>query len=243
MTKLKYLVPLLALLITSACTQKEEAEVVTDLALDSTEKRVNYGVGYDFGLRLKQDSFPLDVDTFSLGLRQAYEGTERLISEEEVGQEMQAYQEAQNAARADEIAAAAEENASAGAAFLAENAKADGVVVLDSGLQYKVLVAADGAKPSPEDVVEVNYRGTLIDGTEFDSSYARNSSVSFTLNQVIPGWTEALQLMSVGSKHQIFIPPNLGYGENGAGADIGPNSTLIFEVELLQITAAADATD
>ena len=115
------------------------------------------------------------------------------------------------------------------------NAAAEGVVSLESGLQYKVITMGDGPKPTSTDTVEVHYRGTLLDGTEFDSSYARNSTVSFVLNQVIPGWTEGLQLMPTGSKWQLFIPPDLAYGERGAGRDIGPYSTLIFEVELISI--------
>ena len=124
-------------------------------------------------------------------------------------------------------------NRAAGATFLAENKSKPGVVTTDSGLQYFVLVAGSGPRPKPTDNVTVHYRGTLIDGTEFDSSYSRGESASFPLDQVIPGWTEALQLMSVGSTYRLFIPPELAYGERGAGLMIGPNATLLFEVELL----------
>ena len=129
----------------------------------------------------------------------------------------------------------AEKNLTAGAAYLAENATRDGVVVLESGLQYRVLEAGEGPVPAESDTVEVNYRGTLIDGTEFDSSYSRDSTVSFGVTQVIAGWTEALQLMPVGSKWQLYIPAELAYGTGGAGPMIGPNATLVFDVELLQI--------
>ena len=131
--------------------------------------------------------------------------------------------------------ASAEVNAQQGAAFLAENATKEGVTVLESGLQYSVITMGDGPKPGPSDTVEVHYRGTLIDGTEFDSSYSRNSTVSFGVTQVIPGWTEALQLMPVGSKWNLYIPSELAYGPGGAGGAIGPNATLIFEVELISI--------
>lgn len=228
---------LLAALIMTACSQQSE-EAASDsetVTLDTTEERLSYGIAYGLGERLKADGVPLDVDAFSLGIAHAFKGEERLLSQEDIGREMQAYQ----ASRQAEAAAAAEEaatvNAAAGETFRAENAGAEGVVTTDSGLQYKVLREGDGAKPLATDTVEVNYRGTLIDGTEFDSSYARGSSVSFGLNQVIPGWTEGLQLMPIGSKYQFVIPPDLAYGAGGAGQLIGPNSTLIFEVELLGI--------
>lgn len=129
----------------------------------------------------------------------------------------------------------AEENQREGAAFLEENAQRDDIVSCPSGLQYRVLTEGDGASPQPSDTVKVHYRGTLINGKEFDSSYKRNEAISFRVNGVIPGWTEALQMMPIGSKWELFIPPQLGYGRQGAGP-IGPNATLIFEVELLSIT-------
>ena len=131
--------------------------------------------------------------------------------------------------------AAAEKNSKDGEAFLAENKKKDGVKSTASGLQYKVIKAGDGVMPKGTDTVSVNYKGTLIDGTEFDSSYKRGEAATFPVSGVIKGWTEALQLMKVGSKWQLFIPSNIAYGERGAGGEIGPNATLIFEVELLSI--------
>jgi FKBP-type peptidyl-prolyl cis-trans isomerase FkpA/FKBP-type peptidyl-prolyl cis-trans isomerase FklB len=240
---------LLAALVTVGCSQKDASEPDTATgaaALETTEQRLSYGIAYGLGERLKADGVPLDVAAFSAGLGDAYDGKEALLSDEEIGQEMQAYQESRAAEREAEQAAAAEENAAAGEAFRAGNATAEGVVTTESGLQYKVLEAGEGPTPGAEDTVEVNYRGMLIDGTEFDSSYARGSSVSFGLNQVIPGWTEGLQLMPVGSTYQFVIPPELAYGAAGAGQQIGPNSTLIFEVELLGIPsqeAAAESPD
>lgn len=229
---------LLSLAALVGCVQQDDEQNMTDVVLDSTEKRLSYGVAYGFGQRLKQDGVPTDVDAFELGLRHALEDVEPLLSEAEISEEMQAYQQSRNAALAEEARVLGRKNAEEGKAFLAENAEADGVVVLPSGLQYKVLTEGDGPKPGPADTVEVNYRGTLIDGTEFDSSYARNSSTSFALNRVIPGFTEALQLMPTGSSYRFFIPAELAYGEAGAGQNIGPNATLIFDIELLAIKPA-----
>lgn len=230
---------LLAALVTLGCSQKEatapQGSAGESPALDTTEQRLSYGIAYGLGQRLKADEIPLDVAAFAAGLDDAYEGRDAQLSEEEIGQEMQAYQQSRQAEMEAEQAQLAEANAAAGDAFREQNAAAEGVTTTETGLQYKVLTAGDGPKPSAEDTVEVNYRGTLIDGTEFDSSYARGSSVSFGLNQVIPGWTEGLQLMPVGSKYEFVIPPELAYGPAGAGQQIGPNSTLIFEVELLGI--------
>ena len=153
---------------------------------------------------------------------------------------MQAYQEKAAAEQQAAQAALAETNMAAATAFLAENAAKEGVVVTDSGLQYEVVTAGDGPKPGPEDTVEVHYRGTLLDGTEFDSSYARGETVTFGVGQVIPGWTEALQLMPVGSKYKLVIPPELGYGAGGAGQVIGPNAALVFDVELIAIPSQAE---
>jgi len=241
MNKLNYGLALLTVLATAACSQQnaEQAPVPATAAdLDTTEKRLSYGIAYGLGERLKADGVPVDVDAFELGMRHAFEGTPQLLSQEEIGAEMQAYQQSQAADRAAEAEQAGSANAEEGAKFLAENATQEGVMTTESGLQYKVVTAGEGPKPGPEDTVEVHYRGTLIDGTEFDSSYSRNSTVSFALNQVIPGWTEGLQLMSAGSKYMLYVPPELAYGNGGAGPVIGPNATLIFEVELIQIAPA-----
>jgi FKBP-type peptidyl-prolyl cis-trans isomerase FklB len=148
---------------------------------------------------------------------------------------MTAFQKEMMAKREQAGKEAGAKNKVEGEAFLAENGKKEGVVTLPDGLQYKILKEGDGAKPKATDTVTVHYRGTLISGTEFDSSYKRKEPVSFPVNGVIAGWTEALQLMKVGSKWQLFIPSTLAYGERGAGPDLGPNATLIFEVELISI--------
>jgi FKBP-type peptidyl-prolyl cis-trans isomerase len=242
MTNLKTLLALAALTSLAACTQPtgdaaSDATAVEPaaLTLDSSEKRLSYAIAYGLGERLKADGVPVDVAAFSEGMRHGLEGAEPELTQEEMGGEMQAFQSQQGAERQAREAAAAESNLAAGAAFLAENAGKEGVTVTGSGLQYKVLQAGDGPVPTPEDTVEVHYRGTLIDGTEFDSSYKRGSTVTFGVTQVIGGWTEALQLMPVGSKWELFIPAELAYGAAGAGPVIGPNSTLVFEVELVGI--------
>ena len=234
-----FLALLLAVWTLAACEQQPPAIEADDEALsvvlDTTEERLSYGIAYGLGQRLQSDGVPLDVTAFSAGLADAFDGSEPRLSQEEIGQELQTFQEQQSSQRQEQANATADANQAAGAEFLAENAAGDGVVVLESGLQYKVLTAGDGEIPGVDDTVEVHYRGTLIDGTEFDSSYARGSTVSFGVSQVIPGWTEALQLMPVGSKWQLVIPAELAYGAGGAGASIGPNATLLFDVELIAI--------
>ena len=230
----------IAVMFTAACTQQESGAVQpasadAPLTLDTTEKRLSYGIAYGLGERLAADGVPVDAAAFNAGIKHALEGTEPLLTQEEIAGEMQSYQQKQMAEREAQMSAQADGNAEAGAAFLAENATKEGVVVLESGLQYRVITAGEGPKPTTEDTVEVHYRGTLIDGTEFDSSYSRNSTVSFGVTQVIAGWTEALQLMPVGSKWELYIPPELAYGPGGAGGVIGPNATLVFEVELIAI--------
>lgn len=239
----KYALPLAlsSLLVLQACNQQaqdaQSPEAAATVSLESSQERLSYGIAYGLGERMKADSVPMDVDAFALGLRDALEGGEPRMTPEEITAEMQAFQQQAQAAQQAAQAAAGEENAAAGAAFLAENSTKEGVIVTDSGLQYQIVEAGEGAKPGPDDTVEVHYRGTLLDGTEFDSSYSRGQTVSFGVSQVIPGWTEALQLMSEGSKWKLFIPSDIAYGAGGAGASIGPNATLIFDVELISIAA------
>ncbi|MFT5693156.1 MAG: FKBP-type peptidyl-prolyl cis-trans isomerase [Oceanicoccus sp.] len=210
------------------------------MVLDSEEKRISYGMGIGLGQRIKQEPFGIDVDAFSQGVRDAVDGVEALMTQEEIMTEMQNFQQKQQTVAKEESEKAAETNKQEGIAFLEKNATDEGVSTTDSGLQYKVLTEGTGAKPGLNDTVEVNYAGTLIDGTEFDSSYKRGQSVSFPVSGVIPGWTEALQLMSVGSKWQLAIPSELAYGPGGTGGGpIGPNATLLFDVELIAIKQAA----
>lgn len=203
-------------------------------SLDSEIAKVSYGIGANIGSRFGED-LPLDVDAFSAGVRDALSGGELKMSDEEIMSTLQAYQQKQMAERQEEAQAVAEKNKADAEAFFAENAAKEGVVTTESGLQYLVVQAGEGESPSVDDVVEVHYEGTLLDGTVFDSSYQRGETVSFPVNGVIPGWTEALQLMKVGAKWKLFIPAELAYGAGGAGQMIGPNAALVFDVELVGI--------
>lgn len=219
----------------SAC--QEQAKEPEPMTLDTPEKRLSYGIALRMGERMAADGMTMDVDAYAMGMRDAFDGAEPRLSEEEITAEMMAFQEKMQAERDGEQATVAAGNSEAGAAFLAENARRDGVTVTESGLQYEVVVAGSGASPGVDDQVEVHYRGTLIDGTVFDSSYDRGQTVTFGVTQVIAGWTEALQLMQAGATYKLYIPSDLAYGAGGAGQIIGPNATLIFDVELVAIVA------
>ena len=241
----KYALPLalVATLTLQACNQQPAPETVDSAAavtLEDSNQRLSYGIAFGLGQRMAADGVQMDVDAFSAGLRDAMEGSEPRMTQEEIQAEMQAYQERAMAEQQAAITAAGEANEATSAAFLAENGAREGVVTTESGLQYEVLEAGEGASPGADDTVEVHYRGTLVDGTEFDSSYKRGETVSFGVSQVIAGWTEALQLMSPGAKWKLFIPSDLAYGPAGAGNLIGPNAALVFEVELVAVTAAAE---
>ena len=202
--------------------------------LDTDEQKLGYIIGMDVGQSLRAQGASVDLDALFEAVRTVYEGGEPAMSAEEASAIRQAYIAERQEARATEQARVAGENLAEAERFLAENAGKDGVVTTESGLQYTVITQGDGPRPAATDTVKVHYRGTLLDGTEFDSSYARNEPISFALNKVIPGWTEGVQLMPVGSKYMFYIKPELGYGEAGGGP-IPPNSALIFEVELLDI--------
>lgn len=215
-------------------TEKESASQDT-VALETSGQRLSYGIAYGLGQRMVNDSVPLDIDAFTTGLRDSMGGKESRLTPEEIQAEMQAYQEKAQAEAQAEQAAQAEANEETSTAFLTENGAREGVVTTESGLQYEVIEEGDGPTPGADDTVEVHYSGTLVDGTEFDSSYKRGEPVQFGVGQVIPGWTEALKLMPVGSKWKLYIPSDLAYGPGGAGGAIGPNAALVFEVELLDI--------
>jgi FKBP-type peptidyl-prolyl cis-trans isomerase FklB len=214
------------------------------LTLKTQKQKASYALGMKIGGDLKRQGVSPSVDAAltARGLKDALAGTKPLLTEEEEktalmqlqtevrGAQQAMQQEAQ--AKAHEAGAPARK---AGEEFLAENKTKEGVVTLPSGLQYKILTAGTGPKPTTSDTVTCNYKGTLLNGKEFDSSYKRGQPASFPVGGVIKGWTEALQLMPVGSKWQLFIPSDLAYGDHGAGPDIGPGETLIFEVELISI--------
>lgn len=202
--------------------------------LQTDEQKLGYIIGMDIGNSLRNEGTEIDLDALVEALRTTYEGGTLKMTLEEAQAVREDFIARRQAAAEAEASAISEKNRAEGEAFLAENLNKEGVQVTESGLQYKVLRQGDGARPTADDVVEVHYRGTLLDGTEFDSSYARDESISFELDRVIAGWTEGVQLMPVGSKYMFYIKPELAYG-TGGGGPIPPNSTLIFEVELLDI--------
>ena len=203
--------------------------------LDTEQQQLSYILGLDVGESLQNLEIDIDVDLLMTGIGHALSGEERLISADEADGIRNAFIQRMQAQAQQEAFAQSQALLEQGQQFMTDNAQRDGVEVTDSGLQYEVLEAAEGDSPTATDVVTVHYRGTLIDGTEFDSSYGRGEPATFPLDGVIPGWTEGLQLMTVGSTYRFVIPPDLAYGEQGAGQVIAPNSTLVFEVELLGI--------
>jgi FKBP-type peptidyl-prolyl cis-trans isomerase FkpA len=205
--------------------------------LDTEEKKLGYIIGMDIGKSLRDQGTTVDLDSLIEAITATYKGEELALTTEEAAQIRKEYVEKRQAEQQAQTAVAGESNLVAGQKFLAENATKEGVQTTASGLQYKVETMGTGPKPVATDTVKVHYRGTLLDGTEFDSSYARNEPISFGLNRVIAGWTEGVQLMPVGSKFMFYIAPDLAYGEGGGGP-IPPNSTLVFEVELLDIETA-----
>jgi len=221
---------------------KAEAPVATAVVLESEIQKVSYIMGTNIGSQIKGEAFEVDIPSLTLGLSDAVAGNEPKLSEDDVKAVIEAFQAKMMAEQEASAKLVAETNIKEGEAFLAENAKKEGVVVLESGLQYKILTAGTGAIPTPENTVEVHYKGTLLDGTEFDSSFKRGVPAQFGVTQVIPGWVEALQLMKEGAKWELYVPADLAYGPGGTGGLIGPNQTLIFEVELLKasVDAAAD---
>lgn len=201
------------------------------LDFSTTAAKASYGIGLQMGQQLKSVFNGVSLEAALAGVTDAFRGNAEQLSVDEINQAFGAIQQQMQAEKAEQ----SKQFAAEGAAFLAENAKRSGVVVTASGLQYEVLTQGGGAIPSARSTVRTHYRGTLINGKEFDSSYSRNDPTEFPVNGVIAGWTEALQLMPVGSKWKLYIPYNLAYGERGAGADIGPYQALIFEIELLDI--------
>lgn len=206
-----------------------------DVTLKTPRDKVSYIVGVQIGTQLKNDSMDVDPALVGKGIRDALEGNKLAVSDQEARDVMTTFQREHAAKVAADKKMQGDKNKKEGDAFLAENKKKEGVKTTPSGLQYKVLKEGTGKTPKATDTVTTHYRGTLVDGKEFDSSYKRGEPAMFQVNKVIPGWTEALQLMKVGSKWQLFIPSQLAYGDRGAGSMIGPNATLIFEVELVSV--------
>jgi len=225
-----WIVSLAVMIVFSGIASAEEATF-----LKTQKDKLSYIIGRDMGSNLKNQSVDIDTDIFMKGFKDALSGNKSALSDDEIQAVKTAYKEERMKKHEEEVKKVTEQNKKDGEAFLAENKKKEGVVTLPSGLQYKVIKEGDGQIPKDTDTVTVNYRGTLLDGTEFDSSYKRNEPATFPVNGVIPGWQEALKLMKAGSKWQLIVPAGLAYGEKGAGSVIGPAATLIFEVELLSV--------
>ena len=205
------------------------------LTLKTQKDKLSYALGMNLGTNLHKETVDVDPAIVLRGLKDALASGKTLLTEDEARTALTQLQTEVRSKQQEKMKVAGETNKKESVEFLAANKTKEGVVTLPSGLQYKILTEGTGPKPAASDTVVCNYRGTLISGTEFDSSYKRGQPASFPVNGVIKGWTEALLLMPVGSKWQLFVPSELGYGDRGAGADIGPGATLIFEVELLSI--------
>ena len=203
--------------------------------LKNDKEKLSYSIGMDIGGNLKRQSVEVDPDVLAKGLKDSYGGGKTFLTEDEARKTITDFQKTLMAKQAETMHKLAEKNKADGEKFLAENARKEGVKTLPSGLQYKEIAPGTGKSPKATDTVTTHYKGTLIDGTEFDSSYKRGQPATFQVSGVIPGWIESLQLMKEGAKWQLFVPSNLAYGEKGAGREIGPNATLIFEVELISV--------
>jgi len=246
MKSLKSVVAAAVIVALAGCEQKVAEPV--EPTLDTQQQRISYLAATDFANGFKTQGVTLDADAIALAVNDVMADVEMRLSEDEIKQTLEQWktemlakqeamatdQEAMQAQMEAEISNNAEMNQAIGAAYAMANAEKEGVVTLDNGIQYKILVEGTGPVPTAENKVEVNYRGTLVDGTEFDSSYKRGETAEFGVTQVIPGWTAILQMMPEGSKWEVTIPGDLAYGPGGAGELIGPNATLVFEIELIK---------
>jgi FKBP-type peptidyl-prolyl cis-trans isomerase FklB len=203
--------------------------------LETEAQKVGYAIGMNIGMNMKMQELDIDPEQVAAGLVSAFKGEPTLMDEDQMAQTLMAFQQQMQARDMEKMAAEATVNAVASQKYLEENSKKKGVVTTETGLQYRVLSTGKGASPKADSTVDVHYRGTLVDGTEFDSSYSRGEPATFPVGNVIPGWTEALQLMKEGDKWEIAIPAELAYADQGAPPVIPPSSALIFEVELLKV--------
>jgi FKBP-type peptidyl-prolyl cis-trans isomerase FklB len=226
---------------TTAAKPRTATGAKTPLTLKTDKDKVSYAIGVNIGKSMHKDSVDIDPAIFSRGMKDALAGGKLLLTDDEMKVALTKLQTELRAKQEQAMQKAGEINKKAGDDFLAQNKTKEGVVALPDGLQYKILKEGTGPKPSATDSVVCNYRGTLLDGTEFDSSYKRGQPASFLVSGVIKGWTEAVQLMPLGSKWQLFVPADLAYGNRAPSPEIGPNATLIFEVELLSIQNKAAA--
>ncbi|MCP5108180.1 MAG: FKBP-type peptidyl-prolyl cis-trans isomerase [bacterium] len=209
--------------------------------LDSEIAKSSYAIGFNMGQSMRNIKDKLDFAVVLQGLRDGFAGDDKAqMPVADIRKTITAFQQKLRTEMNEKRKAQGAKNKGEGEAFIKENAKKEGVITTKSGLQYKIIKKGTGASPKAVDTVEVHYRGTLIDGTEFDSSYKRGTTIKFALNRVIPGWTEGVQLMKVGAKYKFFVPSNLAYGQRGAGQQIGPDAALIFDIELISIIPAGE---
>ncbi len=229
--QMKYALSVLMSVVLLAC----QGNTQNKTELKSTQDSVSYVIGMNIGQNMKAQNVDVTIGALARGIQDVLDSNKTLITDEQADVLMGAFQQRMMAKQEEEAKASGDKNKMEGDAFLAANKSKPGVKVTESGLQYKVITMGNGPKPKADQTVTVHYRGTTIDGTEFDSSYKRGQPAKFGVGQVIRGWTEAMQMMPVGSKWELYIPSELAYGERGAGGSIGPNATLIFEVELLSV--------
>jgi FKBP-type peptidyl-prolyl cis-trans isomerase FklB len=228
--KIRMAAAAIAILALGSWAQAQEPKGLKD-----QKEKLSYVIGVDIGKALEKQGVQIDPEIVAKGLKDGFSGGKLLMNDQEIQETMTAFQKEMRVKQEAALKQAGEKNKKEGEAFLTENKAKEGVKTLPSGLQYKVIKAGSGKKPKATDTVVTHYKGTLLDGTEFDSSYRRNQPATFKVNGVIRGWTEALQLMEEGAKWILYVPSALAYGERGAGGQIGPNATLIFEVELVSI--------
>ncbi len=240
MKRIFWAVLALGIVTCSVRAQDAPATPAAPAALKTQKDKLSYAIGMEMGMGVKAQGLDVDPALISQGLKDAITGGTSLLSDDELKSVIAGLQDQMKQKQAEALQAAGEENKKIGDEFMAKNAKKEGVVTLPSGLQYRVLKAGDGKKPVESDTVLCNYTGTFPDGTEFDSSTQNGKPVPFELKNVIPGFKEALLMMPVGSKWEVVIPPNLAYGDKGAMSVIGPNATLIFNLEVISIQAAGE---
>lgn len=228
--KIRITVVMIGILAFGSWGQAQESKELKD-----QKEKLSYVIGVDIGKALQKQGVPIDPEIVSKGIKDGVSGGKLLMSDQEIQETMMAFQKEMRAKQEEANKQLGEMNKKEGETFLAQNKTKEGVTTLPSGLQYKVVKAGTGKKPKATDTVVTHYKGTLLNGTEFDSSFKRNQPATFKVNGVVRGWTEALQLMEEGAKWILYVPAALAYGDRGAGQQIGPNATLIFEVELISI--------
>ncbi len=228
--KIRMAVAVIGILAVGSWAQAQEPKGLKD-----QKEKLSYVIGVDIGKAMQKQGVQVDADLVARGIKDGASGGKLLMTDQEIQETMMAFQKEMRAKQEEASKQAGEKNKKEGEAFLAANQTKEGVKALPSGLQYKVIKAGSGKKPKATDTVVTHYKGTLLDGTEFDSSYKRNQPATLKVNGVIRGWTEALQLMEEGAKWVLYVPAALAYGDRGAGPQIGPNATLIFEVELISV--------